>query len=103
MDIGVVWDPASYTGDWSVTASDLFLDQGGLQSAVMLSLFTDRRAPAGFTPPVGSPPGLRGWWGDTYTGRQIGSWLWTLDRSIKNGDAALLLAVQDICTVALQW
>jgi phage gp46-like protein len=103
MDIAIVWNPLTFSGDWGVGIGDLAIDAGGLRSAVMLSLFTDRAAPPGYVPPPGSPPQRRGYWGDTYAKRQIGSWLWTLDRSIKSGDLALLNDVDDICSVALQW
>ncbi len=103
MDIAIVWNEHTFSGDWGVTAGDLALDPGGLRSAVMLSLFTDRLAPPGWTPPAGSLPGWRGYWGDSFSPSPVGSWLWTLDRSKKDGSIELLNDVQDICTVALQW
>lgn len=103
MDIGITWDPRTYRGDWSVTPGDLVTDPGGLRSAVMLSLFTDRAAPDGYVPPAGSSSDRRGWWGDSFSDRPIGSWLWTLNRSKRDGTLALLNEAQDICEVALQW
>lgn len=103
MDIAIVWDSANARGDWAVTAGDLALDPGGLQSAVLVSLFTDRVAPADYVPPAGSMPGRRGWWGDTYEASPVGSLLWTLDRSKKTGAFTLLNQAKDYCKQALQW
>lgn len=103
MDIAIAWDPARYHGDWMVTAGDLVADPGGLRSAVLLSLFTDRRASDDDVAPAGSSQDRRGWWGDTYEGYPIGSRLWQLNRRFKSGDAGLLTEATDICTEALQW
>lgn len=103
MDIAIAWDPRNFRGDWGVTSGDLAIDTGGLRSAVMVSLFTDGAAPVGYTPPAGSLPGRRGWWGDTFAPQPIGSLLWTLDRSKKSGDLQLLNEAANICEVALQW
>jgi len=66
---------------------DLALEDGdfkadnGLETAVLISLFTDRRVE-----PEELPPGLedpRGWWGDAISEEpndRIGSRIWTLDR-----------------------
>jgi phage gp46-like protein len=102
-DIAVVWDTANFRGDWAVTSGDLALDPGGIRSAVLLSLFTDRVAPPDYTAPAGSPIDRRGWWGDSYDGSLLGSLLWTLDRSKKTDDATLLLQAQDFCQEALKW
>ncbi len=53
-------------------------------SAVVLSLFTDRRAPEGWRPEVSD---RRGWWGDHVapageTPRALGSHLWLLANEI---------------------
>lgn len=75
------------TFDLSIKNGDLELDDG-LETALILSLFTDRRARA--DDPLPDPGGdLRGWWGDTYlpiTGDLIGSRLWLLhrERDLKN-------------------
>lgn len=70
-------------------AFDLVLDQDdfaldeGLETAVILSLFADARAPRG----AGGEPDRRGWWGDAFPpvvfgspidGDAFGSRLWTL-------------------------
>lgn len=58
----------------------------GLISLVEISLGTDRRAPEGLETPGGRDD-VRGWWGDMFwpdqgmPGFQIGSLLWTLEKS----------------------
>lgn len=67
--------------DWAVTgASGLEVDDG-LETAVIISLFTDRRAGPDDVLPSGDD--RRGWWGDAYAevdGDLIGSRLWLLSR-----------------------
>ncbi len=67
---------------------DLDLGEGGtaidegLRTAVIISLFTDRRASASDAIPDGTDD-RRGWWGDIYPdveGDLIGCRLWLLDR-----------------------
>lgn len=73
----------------------------GLEPAVTISLFTDRRAePAD----IATPEERRGWWGDTHPDvpeDRIGSRLWLLARA-KTTDATLELAKRYILE-ALQW
>lgn len=66
---------------------------GGLETAVLLSLYTDRR--------VGDQ---RGWWGDSLAaaaGHQLGSRLWTLGRA--SGSSEDRLQARAIILEALQW
>jgi phage gp46-like protein len=79
----------------------------GLISLVELSLFTDRRAPPGVDLP-GGPLDLRGWWGDQFWGEsfdlpqyQIGSLIWTLDRSKNRAETLALL--RDYAVDAVKW
>lgn len=67
--------------DWQIDAPDLDSDNG-LQTAVIVSLFTDRRAEPDDELPDGSSD-RRGWWADAYPdieGDRIGSRLWLLAR-----------------------
>lgn len=67
----------SATGNYFGLAED-----DGLYTAVIISLFTDRRAEDGDTLPS-SEDDKRGWWGDTFSeiaGDKIGSRLWLLSR-----------------------
>lgn len=69
-----------FGGDLVVADGDLALDKG-LNTAVLISLFTDRRAEEGDDLP--DPQGdRRGWWGDGLNGGHdlIGSRLWLLTR-----------------------
>jgi phage gp46-like protein len=84
------WVVAEQLGDWRVAAANDATNPGGLsaerqlESAVIVSLFTDRRAPEGWRPDVAD---RRGWWGDGIApeGRQpdaIGSHLWLLHNEV---------------------
>lgn len=67
--------------DWQTSPPQLAADDG-LETAVIISLFTDRRAADDDTLPDGSGD-RRGWWADTYPdipGDRIGSRLWLLSR-----------------------
>jgi phage gp46-like protein len=66
--------------DWLLQQPSLSGDDG-LDTAVILSLFTDARAKEGDDVP--DPTDLRGWWGDAFaakTGDRFGSRLWLLGR-----------------------
>lgn len=102
-DIAITWDPVHFRGDWSVTPGDLGVDPGGLRSAVLLSLFTDRVASPDFEYPPGEPPDRHGWWGDTYEPSPVGSRLWQLRRAKKDDSLALLNKAADYCREATQW
>lgn len=83
------WDTVMVDGDelafdWALAPLDGSPDSGGLVSraaiatAVILSLFTDARAPDGWRTEVQD---RRGWWGDGMTPagtEPFGSWLWTV-------------------------
>lgn len=70
-----------FSGDLTVSGPSLETDDG-LETAVVISLFTDRRAKDGDPLPDGVL-NRRGWWGDSFpsvVGDQIGSRLWMLAR-----------------------
>ena len=75
-----------------------------LRSAVIISLFTDKRAGVDDALPdlAGS---RRGWWGDQIfpdlNGDQIGSHLWLLERSKTTSD--VLIQAKHYIREALQW
>ena len=76
---------------------DANLDDG-LGRAVVISLFSWKRADSGDT-----YDGVNkfGWWGDTYSDYQIGSKLWQyLRRSLT---AETMLEIKEECENALQW
>jgi phage gp46-like protein len=73
MDLRLSFNPATFRSDIILANGQLVTD-GGLQSAVTISLFTDKRwdGPVEMLPDYATPenPGSqnrRGWWGDFYT------------------------------------
>jgi phage gp46-like protein len=86
-DVRLSWDPVNARADVTMFASGSFLETGhDLESAVLISLFTDQTAdPDDVLPPdmVNDP---RGWWADTYTGDLIGSKLWQVLGRVRNQD-----------------
>ncbi|NDV21012.1 hypothetical protein GO013_16515 [Pseudodesulfovibrio sp. JC047] len=79
MDAGLIWKEMGA----DLTLEDLQLVRDdGLKTAVILSLFVDRRAKADDVLPDNSGD-RRGWWADAYpevAGDEIGSRLWLLSR-----------------------
>jgi len=84
-------------------------EDDGLETAVAISLFTDRRVRDGEQLPRTSLPGdvaldRRGWWGDSFPpveGHLTGSRLWTLARE-KQSEAVAERA-RDVALEALRW
>lgn len=87
--------------DLSVEKNDLATDDG-LQSAVIISLFTDKRVRSDELP---FPETDRsGWWGDMVAdleGDEIGSKLWLLRREKQT--SATLLRYEEYAKESLQW
>lgn len=101
-DIRTIWDVDRSRGDWRISGGAL--DSGSdLETAVLISLFTDRRAMPGDAIPDGTDD-PRGWWGDDQpdgTNMPIGSRLWLISRA-KQTQATLNSAVT-YAREALQW
>lgn len=91
-------------GDVQIAGLDLARDDG-LETSVIISLFTDRRATSQEQiPPELPQDDLRGYWGDVrpaVEGDQTGSLLWLLARE-KQLPATLAKAEQ-YCREALKW
>jgi phage gp46-like protein len=88
--------------DWQLAGGSLAADDG-LESAVIISLFTDRRAHDDDSLPDDSGD-RRGWWGDSYnpdSKDRIGSRLWLLSREKQL--PAVLARAQDYAEEALAW
>lgn len=99
MDIALVFDPASTVFDLALVNGDLATDSG-LETATILSLFTDRRAlPEDELPDGGTD--RRGWWADAYSGRPFGSRLWLLWREKELDD--VLRRAREYTEEALAW
>ena len=100
VDIATVWN--STHGDWIMNGADLS-NANDLETAVLISLFTDRVANPGDTTSNGNPD-PRGWWGDNQPSGNtvpIGSRLWLLDRS--KHTQKVLQQAQTYAQEALQW
>jgi len=85
-----------------VNVNDLATDEG-LQTAVILSLFTDRRADDSDPLPIGQTD-RRGWWGDTLPDvaeDKLGSRLWLLER--EKEQTSVLIRAEEYAREALQW
>jgi phage gp46-like protein len=102
-DIALIWDPATGSMDLAIDedADDVTTDEG-LRTAVLLSLFTDRRAEDGDPLPDGGDD-RRGWWADALNadGDRMGMRLWLRDRGKALPDVAS--DVQRDAPEALRW
>ena len=97
-NLSIVWNQAEARGDWQVQGGRL-LTGHPLRSAVLISLFTDRRA----LDDGAAAQDPRGWWQDSFDSVPIGSRLWQLRRRKVADRAQLVLDATDICREALQW
>ena len=100
-NLDLVWDAANARGDWRVSGGRLATGHV-LRSAVLISLFTDRVAQPDYQD-TGGDSDRRGWWQDTFDGRQIGSRLWQLRRRKIVDRDALAAEAADIAREALAW
>lgn len=93
-----VWDQKAQEGDWALAGPGESLNRGGLraiaglETAVELALFTDRRCPADHPLARYADGDLRGWWGNSIDQRadlgevELGSLLWLLERAALTDD-----------------
>lgn len=99
--------------DFDLAEADLGAAEDGgveegheLETAVLVSLFTDRRVDESELPPgvSGSQVDRAGWWGDAYAeeeGDEIGSRLWLLEHGIDLPDAPV--RARSYTLEALEW
>lgn len=98
MDAAFTYSPE--TGfDLALDGADL-ARESGLRSAVVLSLFLDRRADNDDLP-EGDSNDLRGWWADALTDKPVGSKLWLLRRSKQTDNVAQ--RAREYAEEALAW
>lgn len=101
-DLALRWDGDTLTADLAVEGNDLATAEG-LEGAVLLSLFLDRRAPPGAElPDAGSD--RRGWWADAVPvseGDLVGSRLWLLSREKQT--EAVRTRAEEYTREALRW
>lgn len=93
----------TYGGDLVISGLDLARDDG-LETSVIISLFSDRRATAEQIPPGQPQDDKRGYWGDVRTaieGDQTGSLLWLLSREKQLPQT--LARAEQYCREALAW
>jgi phage gp46-like protein len=98
-DILIRWDNVLGEGDWVLALGDLATGQD-LETACLVSLFTDRLATPDFVPTDGTTD-RRGWWADPYNATPTGSNLWQLLRGKKTRDT--LGTARRYTLDALQW
>jgi len=99
-DLRLTWNV--HAADLTVTANDIEVDDG-LETAVIVSLFTDRRAEDADALPDGHTD-RRGYWGDelpVIAGDRIGSRLWLLAREKQL--TPVLARARAYAIEALQW
>lgn len=100
-DIALIWSEEN-AGDILAADFDLQTDEG-LQTAILVSLFTDARASDDDNLPAGET-NRRGWWGDVaqeVPGDVIGSRLWLLFREKKL--AEVIVRANEYAREALKW
>lgn len=103
-DAALVWNADAWHGDIAIDRGAVVLDDG-LRTAILISLFTDARAPADAPLPEESAD-RRGWWGDDFPvtparSGETGSLLWLLARS--KITQATINRAREYATAALQW
>ena len=101
-DIKLIWDNDTQEADIDFIDEDL-VRENGLESAVIMSLFTDRRAKEDDT--LDDKNDLRGWWGDRLdvdaNDDKIGSRIWLLERSKTTNQT--IVKLKEYILEALDW
>ena len=100
-DLKLKWDNDIGEADLNFIDNDFEMD-GGLGTAVFISLFTDQRASSDDA--LDDPEDRRGWWGDLTSeilNDRIGSKLWLLMRSKTTTD--VLVLAKQYAEDCLQW
>lgn len=101
-DITSVWDAETQHCDYVVANGD-FVSGSDVETAVLISIFTDRLAEVNDAlpdAPSGQPGDRRGWWADDPE-YPIGSRLWLLKRA--KGPLDVAAKAKEYATEALQW
>lgn len=99
-DIAVVWDAESARGDWKLLEDGDLLLAPPMETAVIVSIFTDRLAELDDDLGPGETD-RRGWWATGLDGKPIGSRLWLLRRAKR--EAETLKRARDYIREALAW
>ena len=102
-DIKITWSDDLLEGDLSVVDEDLE-SESGIETAVIISLFTDRRARDDDELPDPNNSDKRGWWGDLVAevaDDKIGSRLWLLERAKTTEN--VLVKAKEYAEESLSW
>jgi phage gp46-like protein len=99
-DVRLIWDNATGTADLVMSGGDLATGND-LETAVLISLFSDHVFENGDVLPSDKSKDPRGWWADTYNVDAIGSKLWQVFSRVRNQDT--LNFARDTVIKALQW
>jgi phage gp46-like protein len=97
-DIKMIWNNNFLEGDLKLNKGDLEREEG-LETAVFISLFTDRRADD--EDEIDNVNDKRGWWADNTMENKIGSKLWQYERikTTTNDMIKVKAAIEE----SLQW
>jgi len=109
-DASLIWDPDTGTADLAMGTNGDLVTGKDLETAVIISLFSDAQADPGDTVP--DTADRRGWWADTYSALEdpalpaiandrFGSKIWQVFARIRNQETLNWLANQ--VEVALHW
>lgn len=102
MGIAIIIDEeSSYTADFKISETGFEIDDG-LETSVLISLFSDARASEEQLPP--EQTFKRGYWGDMFSpknGDKHGSLLWLYEREKQTVD--FLSKIEDTARQSLQW
>lgn len=99
-DLRIVWDPAAARGDLAMAGPALETGHD-LETAVLVSIFTDLTADPGDILRPGDVADPRGWWADSLTGDAVGTRLWQAFGRPANQDT--LNWARDQAEKALAW
>lgn len=100
-DLALFWTNAKWQADLGLDGAALATDDG-LQTAIIVSLFTDARARD--DDPLPAPEDRAGWWGDAVApiaADRIGSRLWLLRREKRL--ASVVARAREYAAEALAW
>jgi phage gp46-like protein len=99
-DVRIIWDPATARGDLNMVGGAIELGHD-LETAVLISVFTDLAADPDDILLPGQAADPRGWWADSLTGDPIGTKLWQIFARTTSQDT--LNWARDQVSKALTW
>jgi phage gp46-like protein len=100
QDVAIVWNDTRTAADWQLGGAGMLTMARPIETAVIVSLFTDRRAGSDDQLVPGDTD-RRGWWGEQLDGDVVGSRLWLLRRAKRLPET--LKKAEDYIREALHW